>query len=177
MVITEALVKKFPDANEGELSRLRAWYVRGTTLADIAEESQLGDHLLLGEGEMKSGGFRRRSILADTVEAIIGAVYQTNGFEDSRRYVLEIFASRLVCPPDFETLKDPKTRLQELLQGKGEVVPDYSLQATNGKAHEQTFTVLCVVSGLKIETSATGASRRKAEQLAAAAALELVNEL
>lgn len=174
LVITHELIKLFPDAREGELSRLRAWYVRGSTLADIAEESQLGEQLKLGEGELKSGGFRRRSIMADAVEALIGAVYQSYGFDKARDYVLAIYASRLASPPDPETLKDPKTRLQEWLQSRSQVVPAYELVGTTGKAHQQEFSVTCTISTMDIMTTASGNSRRKAEQLAAEKALEQV---
>ncbi len=174
LVISTELIKIFPNAKEGELSRLRAWYVRGSTLADIAEESRLGEHLKLGEGELKSGGFRRRSIMADAVEALIGAVYQSSGFEVARDYVLAIYRTRLESPPDPETLKDPKTRLQEWLQSRGHSVPEYVLVNTTGKAHAQEFSVLCRIETLAIETTANGNSRRKAEQIAAEKALELV---
>ena len=174
LVITEELIKLFPDAREGELSRLRAWYVRGSTLADIAEENQLGDQLKLGEGELKSGGFRRRSIMADAVEALIGAVYQSSGFAAARDYVLAIYASRLSSPPDPQTLKDPKTRLQEWLQSRSHVIPDYELVNTKGKAHQQEFSVTCTIRTMNIVTTASGNSRRKAEQLAAEKALEQV---
>lgn len=174
LTITAELIKKFPESREGELSRLRAWYVRGSTLADIAEESELGEHLKLGEGELKSGGFRRRSIMADAVEALIGAVYQSAGFEVARDYVLTIYSSRLAAPPDPEALKDPKTRLQERLQSRGHPVPEYLVVKTSGKAHAQEFSVVCRIEALAIETSADGNSRRKAEQIAAEKALELV---
>lgn len=174
LVITEELIKLFPDAREGELSRLRAWYVRGSTLADIAEESQLGEQLKLGEGELKSGGFRRRSIMADAVEALIGAVYQSSGFTKAREYVLAIYASRLSAPPDPQTLKDPKTRLQEWLQSRSHVIPDYELVNTTGEAHQQNFSVTCTIRSMDIVTTASGHSRRKAEQLAAEKALEQV---
>ncbi len=174
LVISNELIKLFPDAREGELSRLRAWYVRGSTLADIAEESQLGEHLKLGEGELKSGGFRRRSIMADAVEALIGAVYQSSGFTVAQEYVLAIYASRLASPPDPQTLKDPKTRLQEWLQSRSQVIPVYELVGTTGKAHQQEFSVTCTISSMDVMTTASGNSRRKAEQLAAEKALEQV---
>jgi len=174
LVITEQLLKQHPGAREGSLSRLRAYYVRGSTLADIAEEAKLGELLKLGEGELKSGGFRRRSILADAVEAIIGAVYQLEGYAQAREYVLEIYRTRLETPPDFEALKDPKTRLQEWLQGRNEAIPEYQLLETAGKAHQQLFTIACIISAMDIKTTATASSRRKAEQQAAADALQAI---
>ena len=174
LVITEELLKQYPDAREGSLSRLRAYYVRSSTLADIAEDASLGEQLKLGEGELKSGGFRRRSILADAVEAIIGAVYQLQGYERAREYVLGVYKSRLQSPPDLETLKDPKTRLQEWLQGRNEVLPEYQLIEVTGKGHQQSFTIACIITAMDIKTTATAASRRKAEQQAAADALVVI---
>jgi len=129
----------------------------------------------LGEGELKSGGFRRRSILADAVEALIGAVYRLQGFDRARQYVLHVYRDRLDTPPDFDALKDPKTRLQEWLQGRNEVLPEYQLLETSGKAHQQSFTIACIIPGMDIKTSATASSRRKAEQQAAADALKEIN--
>ena len=170
-LIAEDLFRRFPEAREGQLSRLRARMVRGKTLAELAREFGLGDFLLLGSGELKSGGFRRESILADTVEALLGAMFLDSGMEACRERVQVWYASRL------ETLsvtdqhnKDPKTRLQEFLQSRQQKLPDYELLSVEGKAHDQTFKVCCHVQGLD-DTEGTGGSRRVAEQQSARRAL------
>nr|WP_283777753.1 ribonuclease III [Sansalvadorimonas sp. 2012CJ34-2] len=170
-LIAEDLFRRFPEAREGQLSRLRARMVRGKTLAELAREFGLGDFLLLGSGELKSGGFRRESILADTVEALLGAIFLDSGMDACRERVQVWYASRL------ETLsvtdqhnKDPKTRLQEFLQSRQQKLPDYELLSVEGKAHDQTFRVSCHVQGLD-STEGTGSSRRVAEQQSARRAL------
>lgn len=176
LVITEYLFQHLPTAKEGELSRLRAHLVRGETLAKIAAESNLGDYLNLGAGELKSGGFRRDSIMEDALEAIIGAVYSIKGFDYARNYILALFVERLADLPDSETLKDPKSRLQELLQSQGQPVPSYRVLDISGNAHQQEFLTECRIDSLDIVVHAQGASRRKAEQSAAEKALVLVEQ-
>lgn len=174
LVITDYLFKHLPKSKEGELSRLRSHLVRGTTLSAIAAESNLGDYLKLGEGELKSGGFRRDSIMEDALEAIIGAVYTVKGFDYVQTYILTLFAERLDNLPDPESLKDSKSRLQEWLQSEGKPVPAYRVLDISGDAHQQQFLTECRIESLSIVTHAQGASRRKSEQSAAEKALELV---
>lgn len=167
LVIAEALYRQLGALAEGDLSRLRASLVNRDTLAELGRELVLGELLLLGPGERKSGGFRRKSILADAVEALLGAVYLDGGFSAARDMVLRLFAARLQNLPDPEKLKDAKTRLQEYLQGRGLVPPVYDLVEVRGKAHEQSFVVRCMIETLGIETQGIGRSRRLAEQQAA----------
>ena len=175
-LISAELYARFPKATEGELSRLRASLVRGETLADIATQLDLGEHLILGPGEMKSGGFRRRSILADAFEALIGAIYLDSDMDTVRKVVLPLFASRIAKCDPARVSKDPKTRLQEYLQARGAPLPEYTVQAITGKAHNQTFEVACHIEGLAEQPVGTGSSRRAAEQAAAELALELLGE-
>lgn len=170
-IIAEALFQRFPDTPEGDLSRMRSTLVRGKTLAAIGADFALGDHLLLGPGEMKSGGHRRESILADAVEALIGAIYLDSDFLCCRERVLQWFESRLATV-SVEGSKDAKTRLQEYLQGRGQPLPVYSVVSTHGEGHQQQFEVQCSVALLKQPLHATGESRKKAEQQAAAMALQ-----
>ncbi len=170
------LYQRFPEADEGDLSRLRAQLVKGETLGKLAIELKLGDFLRLGEGELKSGGFRRESILADTVEAIIGAIYLDAGIEATKAFILRIYATALAQSRLDDNLKDPKTRLQELMQGRGLNLPVYEVTETFGQAHNQTFKVTCTVALLNNAVEAIGNSRRKAEQMAAERALELIKE-
>lgn len=167
LVIAEALYRQLGALAEGDLSRLRASLVNRDTLAELGRELALGELLLLGPGERKSGGFRRKSILADAVEALLGAVYLDGGFSAARDMVLRLFAARLQNLPDPEKLKDAKTRLQEYLQGRGLVPPVYDLVEVRGKAHEQSFVVRCMIETLGIGTQGIGRSRRLAEQQAA----------
>ncbi|MEZ5529151.1 MAG: ribonuclease III [Porticoccaceae bacterium] len=169
-IIGHAIYQRLPDTSEGDLSRYRASLVKGTTLAVIARELGLGDHLKLGGGEKKSGGQRRDSILADAVEAIIGAIYLDGGMTHCESTVLEWFASRLDNLSE-TSLKDPKTQLQEFLQARGRPLPVYEIIEVSGEAHDQHFTVECSVDGLCTPTRGEGSSRRAAEKLAAAAAL------
>lgn len=171
-VIAAELFRRCEHDDEGALSRLRASLVRESTLAGIARELDLGAHLNLGTGELRSGGFDRASILADAVESIVGAVYLDQGFDAARDLVLGLFGKRLDELPAAEDLKDPKTRLQELLQGAGLERPEYEVIDEQGKAHERSFTVRCRLPSSDLEVSATARSRRKAEQGAAAAMLE-----
>ncbi|MFD2190113.1 ribonuclease III [Pistricoccus aurantiacus] len=170
-VIAEALFRRFPAAREGQLSRLRARLVKGQTLAELAREFELGQYLRLGSGEMKSGGHRRDSILADAVEAMIGAIYLDAGMEVAKTRVLSWFATRLEALNLKDTQKDPKTRLQEFLQSRQAPLPQYEVVAVEGEAHAQTFTVECHVDVLESRASGIGSSRRNAEQQAAETAL------
>lgn len=172
-VITGALYSQMPTASEGYLSRLRASLVNEGTLADIAVEISLGDYLHLGAGELKSGGFRRKSILSDTLEAVIASVYLELGMDEARDFVLMLFEERLTNLPSEDDLKDPKSRLQELLQSRGYSIPEYELLSTAGDAHRQLFTAECFVAGLDVRTQGVSTSRRKAEQKAALYAFDL----
>lgn len=172
MVIAKALYLKFPKQSEGKLTRMRSSLVKGETLAELAKEMELGELITLGSGEMKSGGHRRASILADAVEAIIGAIYLEAGLEQCESLILTWFASRIEkLDPDYHP-KDDKTQLQEYLQGRKLPLPDYQVIDISGKAHDQTFTVSCVVQGLAKPIEARGKSRRAAEQKAARKCLE-----
>lgn len=174
LVIAEALFLKFPEAKEGKLSRLRARMVKGVTLAELARHFGLGDFLHLGTGEMKSGGHRRESILADTVEAIIGAIYLDSDMDTVKDKILQWYDSRLMELSLDDPLKDPKTRLQEHLQGKQLPLPKYDVLSIEGSAHEQIFKIKCVVKDIEKSIVGLGASRRIAEQEAAAQALKLL---
>lgn len=175
-VIGEAVYRCRPDAPEGDLSRLRASLVRESTLAAIAQELELGDAVRLGAGELKSGGFRRRSILADAVEAVLGAVYLDGGFDAARSVVLGLYAERLDDLPSPESLKDPKTRLQEYLQSRHLKLPRYEIMEISGEPHRQIFRVVCRLGDGGQEAEGQGSSRRGAEQSAAAKLLELLQD-
>lgn len=163
-VMALTLYDRYPKLKEGELSRLRASLVRQEALHRVAEILQLGQHLALGEGELKSGGFRRPSILADALEAIFGAVLLDAGFEEVRALILRLFEPLLTEPAGGTPTKDPKTALQEYLQGKRLPLPLYQLRNTRGEAHAQEFEVECQVPDLKLAVVGTGPSRRAAEQ-------------
>ena len=171
-VIAQALFQQFPKAREGQLSRLRAGLVKRDTLAEIATELSLGDFIRLGSGELKSGGFRRQSILADAMEAVMGAIYQDAGIEACQQAILRWFHSRLAMQTLDTNLKDPKTRLQELLQARQADLPIYEVVKTHGKEHEQQFDVSCTVTLLTKPVLGRGSSRRRAEQSAAKKALK-----
>lgn len=176
MIIAEALFQKFPNATEGELSRLRSFLVRGKSLTSIAHHLELGDYLQLGSGELKSGGKHRDSILEDAVEAIIGAIFLDGGFTACQTCVLNWFAKQLATLKlDEVDLKDPKSRLQEYVQGKGQALPVYKIESIKGSSHAHEFTVRCTLNKQNISTIATGTSRRRAEQAAAKAVLALLN--
>lgn len=166
IVISEMLFHALPDAPEGDLSRVRASLVRDTSLAGIAAELGIGEHLILGSGERKSGGHRRQSILADALEALLGAVYLDSDFDTAAELIRNIFGDRLSDLPHADELRDPKTRLQEWLQARGAAPPDYELVNVTGKAHQQRFQVRCVVPG-QAPVAGEGRSRRGAEQQAA----------
>ncbi|MDD7804893.1 MAG: ribonuclease III [Endozoicomonas sp. (ex Botrylloides leachii)] len=175
-VIAEALYERFPNAREGELSRLRALMVRGVTLAELGREFGLGDFLQLGSGELKSGGYRRQSILADAVEAIIGAIYLDAGMAVCRAQLHKWFSHRLAAlSTSDQQNKDPKTRLQEFLQAHQKTLPHYSVTEVNGEAHDQIFTVTCELESMNSITVGKGSSRRGAEQQAARKALQLLD--
>lgn len=166
VVVSEELYHARPEADEGDLSRLRASIVRDTTLAELAAELGLGEYLILGSGEKKAGGHRRESILADALEALFGAVYLDSDFDTTARFIRLAFGDKLEEFPDAGELRDPKTRLQEWLQARGDGLPEYDLLNVSGKAHRQRFEVTCSVAG-KEATIGTGTSRRGAEQHAA----------
>lgn len=175
LVIAEALYKRYPDASEGELSRLRASLVRKQTLAELARDLCIGDCLRLGSGELKSGGFRRDSILADALEAIFGAVYLDSGFAACAGLIIHLYAERLErLPVRPLAVKDPKTRLQELLQGRRLELPEYRVVSVHGDAHEQVFEVECRAPSVGETTLGYGSSRRRAEQQAAQQMLALL---
>lgn len=176
-VVAVELFALRPAATEGELSRLRAWLVREETLAAVARDIGLGPVLRLGEGERKSGSHRRSSILADGVEAVIGAVYLDSDFATVRDVVLRLLHERLKDLPTLDQLKDPKTRLQEYLQGRGHPLPEYEVTASHGADHARRFTVRCRVGALGLEDEATASSRRRAEQRAAEACLERIERM
>lgn len=172
--VARLLFDAHPDADEGALSRLRATLVSGETLAQIAAQLGLGDHVRLGTGELRSGGFRRASILADTLEALVGAIFLDAGFDAAAAAVQRIVGPRLSALPEANLLKDPKTRLQEALQAHGLALPVYTLTAVAGESHAQSFTVHCEVPIFELAAVGEGGSRRRAEQLAAAKVLELL---
>ncbi len=172
-LIGEQLYQKFPEATEGQMTRLRASLVKGETLSRIALELELGDILNLGSGELKSGGFRRASILADALEAVIGAVYLDGGLEVTRERILALYQSRLSDLSLNTVRKDPKTRLQELLQSRKLALPVYEVVAVAGESHDQHFSVTCQVPDTELSARGEGRSRRAAEQKAAAAVMEM----
>jgi ribonuclease III len=171
-VIAKHLYSAFPHLSEGELSRLRSNLVREETLVTLAQQLDLGSHLKLGEGERKSGGSRRSSILADAMEAILGAVFLDGGYAAAEKAVLKLYVPHLATVGSQTLGKDAKTLLQEYLQGRHIPLPIYSVVATQGEAHAQSFEVECVIPSLKIATRGEGSSRRNAEQQAAQAACQ-----
>jgi len=175
-IVADALYHRFQKASEGKLSRLRANLVNGSTLADIARSLQLGEFLRLGPGELKSGGFRRDSILAGAMEAVIGAVYLDGGFKASHDLVMRIYHGLFEEISLDMVIKDPKTRLQEYLQSKKMPLPSYNILSIEGRDHDQSFSVECVIEGLMTPVIGGGSSRRKAEQDAAGKALELITQ-
>lgn len=175
LVISEVLFRSHATASEGDLSRLRASLVKDETLAELAAGLGLGDLLVLGSGERKTGGHRRESILADALEAIFGAVYLDSGFDAARAVIETAYGDRLRNFPPIGDLRDAKTRLQELLQAQGLGLPAYELVETTGKAHRRVFAVSCTVDGIPEATRGTGTTRRKAEQQAAESMLAALN--
>ena len=173
-VVTDYLYQQFPEAREGELSRMRSHIVRGESLAEVAKKLELGSDILLGPGEMKSGGHRRDSILGDTVEALLGAVYLDQGIDAAKDRIYDWFKSLFDSALEVQPLKDSKTTLQEWLQQRGKALPDYKLVETGGEAHSRLFTVSCKIEVVGQEMTATASSRRRAEQMVAE---QLLNEL
>jgi len=171
-VVAEDLYHRFPAIPEGKLSRMRSYVVRKETLAQIARSLELQTHMQLGEGELKSGGFNRDSILSDCLEAIIGAVYLDQGLDAARRFINTRFEEVLGSLTVDTVYKDSKSRLQEHLQQRGEPVPVYDIVAVTGEPHNQTFEVACRVSVSREPYTGTGSSRRSAEQRAAKRALD-----
>lgn len=167
LVISERLFRDRPDVSEGRLSRLRSSLVRDVTLAEIAVELGIGEYLILGSGERKTGGHRRPSILADAIEAIFGAVYLDAGFEAARAVIDRAFLDRIEQLPFGGELRDPKSRLQEWLQGQQLRLPQYEVEKVSGKAHNQFFEVSCRLDEPALVTSGSGSTRRDAEQQAA----------
>jgi ribonuclease-3 len=176
-VVAEALYRRFTAAQEGDLSRMRARLVKGETLAAIAREYALGDFIRLGSGELKSGGFRRESILADVLEALIGAIYLDGGLDVCRACITAWYGERLEQIAPGDSNKDAKTRLQELLQKRGKALPVYRLVDTAGEEHNQQFQVICDIPSLTERFTGSGANRRSAEQAAAQAALAYLEQL
>jgi ribonuclease-3 len=174
LVSAQYLYERFPDADEGALSRLRARMVSGEFLARQAAMAQLGELLVLGPGELKSGGFRRESILADALEALCGALYLDGGLEAARSGILRWLERGLPDEGLLGELKDPKTRLQELLQARGLPLPRYSIDSVEGELHAQLFRVTCEVEPMAARAEGRGSSRRRAEQAAAARVLEQI---
>lgn len=166
------LYRAFPDADEGDLSRYRATLVSGQSLAAVAAGLGLGEQLRLGGGELKSGGFRRSSILADALEALFGAVFLDGGAEAASQVIERLFVGRVGALPEARELKDPKTRLQEHLQASGLPLPAYTVEAVSGEPHEQWFVASCEVAARDVRARGEGSSRRRAEQEAALRVLE-----
>ena len=176
-VVALALYRKFPMLTEGELSRLRASLVSQPSLARIAAAHNFGDRLRLGEGEVKSGGARRPSMLADAVEAVVGAAFLDGGFPAAETVVGRLFGDALTKVDPLTTGKDPKTQLQEYLQARRLALPRYTVTAVRGEAHEQLFEVECEIAELGVRSRGEGSSRRSAEQEAARAAYETVADV
>lgn len=173
-VISSELFRCFPDATEGELTRGRALLVKGETLAELALEMDLGEYLQLGPGELKSGGYRRKSILSDAMEAIIGAIYIDGGLEPARNHILSIYADKLKNISLKKVSKDPKTQLQEAMQAMKRALPQYEIVATSGSDHDQVFEVSCKIDDIPKPVKGSGTSRRKAEQDAAKKVLKIL---
>ena len=167
LVVAHHLYAAFPDATEGDLGRLRARVVSGEPLAEVAASLELGEALQLGSGELKTGGFRRQSILADALEAVCGALYLDGGLEVAERIIARLFEPRIAALPAAHELRDAKTRLQEYLQSRGLMLPRYKVGRVEGEPHAQTFHVTCEVPALRLSAEGCGSSRRRAEQEAA----------
>lgn len=175
-LIAEILFQKYPNQKEGVLTRLRASLVNKHTLAELGRSLELGNYLKLGTGEKKSGGWRRDSILANAIEALIGAIYLDSGMSACREFVLSLYGSSLTDLSLNDLEKDPKTELQEYLQANKQPLPSYSVVSEEGEAHNRTFTIACEIEGLSEKIAATGRSKRIAEQMAARKALELLQD-
>jgi ribonuclease-3 len=167
LIISNFIYRRFESASEGRLSRIRASLVKQETLAVVARKINLGDHIYLGGGELKSGGFRRDSILSDALEAVIAAIYLDSDYTQAEKTVLQLFDDLLQAVDVDSSLKDPKTQLQEFLQGRQKSLPLYEVVQTDGKSHDQVFTVSCELVDLDLKSKGKGSSRKKAEQQAA----------
>ncbi len=174
LVVADVLYERFPQADEGQLTRARATLVNRDTLAEIARELDFGAALALGEGELKSGGWRRESILANALEAIVGAIYLDAGMEAARLQLMVWFYTRLLHVDPTATQKDSKTQLQEFLQERQNPLPLYRTVDIQGPAHEQCFTIACEIAVPALQVEASGRSRRQAEQEAARLALAAI---
>jgi ribonuclease-3 len=175
-IIADELHARFPDADEGSLSRLRARLVRKTTLAALARQLDVGEHLRLGPGELRSGGHARDSILADALEALFAAVYLDGGYAEARVVIQALYAQRLAGLSGATVEKDPKTRLQESLQAVGRPLPEYVVEAVTGEQHAQEFRVICRLAAPEQTSKGTGSSRRRAEQDAAERMLAMLHQ-
>jgi len=174
LVIANILFEKFPNCDEGDLSRLRAHLVCKKALAQLAKEVQLSSALKLGAGEKKSGGHYRASILADSLEAIFGAIYLLKGFEFTAQFIRALYKKSLADLPDIDELKDPKTRLQEYLQANQLAVPSYTVLSESGEGNNKQFRVECVVKELNVHSIGKEKSKKKAEQVAARKVLNML---
>ncbi|MEC9374751.1 MAG: ribonuclease III [Pseudomonadota bacterium] len=177
LIISEVLYKQYADIDEGGLSRLRAFLVRGESLAEVARQISLGDVVRLGSGEASSGGHQRASIQADAFEALIGAIYLDSSYAITEKIILKLFDRKLNSLPDINDLKDSKTALQELLQSRSIDIPTYRVISEYGPPHNRKFSVKCTILQLDIDTNAVGTSRQRAEQSAAEAALIKIRDL
>ncbi|MGI9202999.1 MAG: ribonuclease III [Woeseiaceae bacterium] len=175
LVVSELIFGERSEASEGRLSRLRSTLVKDATLGDLGAEIGLGEHLILGPGEKKSGGHRRASILADTLEALFGAIYLDAGLEAARSTIRLALQKRIEGLSEGAELRDPKSRLQENLQGQKLELPAYAIESVSGKAHRQSFVASCTIAQLDLQTSGAGTTRRDAEQEAALAMLQLMD--
>jgi ribonuclease-3 len=173
-VVSDAVYLARPEAPEGDLSKLRASLVKDETLAEISAELGLGEHLILGSGERKSGGHRRESILADALEAIFGAVFLDRGFAAAKEVIDRVYEDRYGDLPDVSDLRDPKTQLQEWLQARKMALPDYELVSVSGQEHKRRFSISCTVVEKSASTAGESTTRRKAEQEAARKMIELL---
>ena len=167
LIISNHIYLRFTDADEGDLSRIRASLVKEESLAQIAMDIGLGDHIRLGGGELKSGGFRRASILSDALEALIAAIYLDSDYAQTEATVLRLYHGQLQTVDENANLRDPKTQLQEYLQARKMHLPRYQVEQTSGKSHDQVFTVSCNITDLELQSKGKGSSRKKAEQQAA----------
>lgn len=172
LIISNYIYQRFANADEGDLSRIRASLVKEDTLAQIAREISLGDYIHLGGGELKSGGFRRASILSDALEALIGAIYLDSDYRQSETAVLRLFQQRLQAVDEGANFRDPKTQLQEYLQAQKKNLPNYQVEHTSGESHNQVFTISCSLVDLDVQSTGKGSSRKKAEQQAAQVILD-----
>ena len=172
-VIAQALYEAYPKATEGDLSRYRATLVKKDALAEIARELELGNYIRLGSGELKSGGYRRDSILADTVEAIIASVLLDAGFDEAKALILRLYKNKITTVTEV-SIKDAKSRLQEFLQSRKHKLPAYTVLSVDGDAHDQHFVILCEIPEFDLKVKGQGKSRRRAEQLAAEKAMEQI---